>query len=168
MAVVFLFPSRICPFSSILEVVIEIAHHGAFSGAETVPRCDFLGGDVQMNQRDLIAEWRLRSDEHSTYGNDGAATAFRIAADELESAIQAEAEELLRSADASRVSGYSADQLRRLSKAGKLTNYGRKGAPRYRRAELPYKLSTLREPVGRHQLGSADMLQIARSIVHRN
>ena len=46
---------------------------------------------------------------------------------------------LLKLCEASRASGYSADHLRVLIRAGKLTDYGRPHAPRLRLDELPLK-----------------------------
>src|SRR5690348_263501 len=47
--------------------------------------------------------------------------------------------ELLKLSQAACVCGYTADHLRALIKAGKLTDYGRPHAPRVRRDELPLK-----------------------------
>ena len=46
---------------------------------------------------------------------------------------------LLKLSQASRACGYTADHLRVLMKAGKLTDYGRRHAPRVRLDELPMK-----------------------------
>ncbi len=46
---------------------------------------------------------------------------------------------LLKLCEAARASGYSADHLRVLIRAGKLTDYGRPHAPRVRLEELPLK-----------------------------
>lgn len=41
--------------------------------------------------------------------------------------------------EAARISGYTPDHLSRLIRDGKLKNYGRKGAPRLQRSELPMR-----------------------------
>ncbi len=58
---------------------------------------------------------------------------------ELDAASRDEAGELLKLSGAARISGYSADHLRALIRAGKLADYGRPHAPRVRRDELPLK-----------------------------
>ncbi len=58
---------------------------------------------------------------------------------ELDAAKRTENGRLLELSEASRLSGYSADHLRVLIKAGKLTDHGRPHAPLVRRGELPLK-----------------------------
>lgn len=58
---------------------------------------------------------------------------------ELENCLKSEDGELLSGTQAASASGYAADHLRRLVMRGELKNYGKKGAPRYRRADLPRK-----------------------------
>ena len=71
----------------------------------------------------------------------GAATA-RLHATELREAVKAQVDELLSPPEAEVVSGYSRRRLRELETEGKLENCGRKGAPRYRRGDLPTKSQT--------------------------
>ena len=68
----------------------------------------------------------------------GAATA-RLHATELREAVRLHAAELLCPAEAEAACGYSRRRLRELEAEGKLRNHGRKGAPRYRRGDLPTK-----------------------------
>ncbi len=68
----------------------------------------------------------------------GAATA-RLHAMELREAVRAQADQLLSPAEAEAASGYSRRRLRELEAEGKLENCGKKGAPRYRRGDLPTK-----------------------------
>ena len=68
----------------------------------------------------------------------GAATA-RLHATELREAVRLYAAELLSPAEAEAASGYSRRRLRELEAEGRLQNYGKKGAPRYRRRDLPTK-----------------------------
>jgi hypothetical protein len=58
---------------------------------------------------------------------------------ELEAALEAERSEVLTLAEASQLSGFSAEHLSRLVRDGRLANVGRKGAPRVRRGDLPLK-----------------------------
>ncbi len=68
----------------------------------------------------------------------GAATA-RLHATELREAVKSHSDELLSPPEAEAASGYSRRRLRELETEGKLENCGRKGAPRYRRSDLPTK-----------------------------
>ena len=88
---------------------------------------------------DLPAPWRARADELEPYAP-AAAAAFRTAAAELEAALQATADELLPPAESSTASGLSKRRLRELEAEGKLKNYGRRGRPLYRAADLPRRL----------------------------
>ena len=81
---------------------------------------------------ELSVRWRDRGDDLDAYAP-AAAAAFRTAAAELETALQAEEEELLPPAESSAESYLSKRRLRELEAEGKLKNYGRKGAPLYRR-----------------------------------
>lgn len=85
---------------------------------------------------DLRARWRERGDELDPYAP-AAAAAFRTAASELETALQAAEDALLPPAESSTESGLSKRRLRELAAEGKLENHGRKGAPLYRRGDLP-------------------------------
>lgn len=87
---------------------------------------------------ELATRWRGRGVELDPYAP-AAAAAFRVAASELEEALQAEEDEFLPPAESSAASGYSRRRLRELSAAGKLENVGRKGAPLYRRGDLPMR-----------------------------
>jgi hypothetical protein len=90
-----------------------------------------------------VAGWRARAAELRRYGAAPAAVTLEAAADELGAALQAEASEILTLAQAADASGYSRDQLRRLVRAGKLPDFGRPHAPRFRRADLPLKPGAL-------------------------
>ena len=85
---------------------------------------------------ELSVSWRGRGDELDPYAP-AAAAAFRTAASERETALQAAEDALLPPAEASTESGLSKRRLRELEAEGKLENHGRKGAPRYRRGDLP-------------------------------
>src|SRR5687767_3870918 len=67
---------------------------------------------------------------------------------DLEVIASSESDEL-NLTDAAQVSGYSADHLGRMVRAGTLTNYGHRGSPRIRRSELP-KRAKPRLPKGAH------------------
>ncbi len=85
---------------------------------------------------ELSVRWRARGDDLDPYAP-AAAEAFRTAASELEAALQAAEEELLPPAESSAESGLSRRRLRELEAEGKLENHGRKGAPLYKRGDLP-------------------------------
>jgi hypothetical protein len=67
---------------------------------------------------------------------DGASVAERVLAD-LERIFEEDGSGTMTLREAALLSGYSADYLGRLLREGKLTNHGRKGAPRILRRDLP-------------------------------
>ena len=90
----------------------------------------------------LPARWRERAEHLYRYGRAKAAAAiWKLAADELDEALQEQADELLNLTDASRKSGYSPDHLGRLIRDSKLTNHGARHAPRIRVGDLPRRRS---------------------------
>jgi len=100
-----------------------------------------------VSRRDLVQAWRDRAAELRTWAAaEGAARALEQAAAELEAALREHDDELLTLAEASAESGYSERRLRELRAAGELQDYGRPGAPRFRRADLPRKPRREREP----------------------
>lgn len=115
----------------------------------------------------LSSQWRLRADNLERY-SPFAAQAFRDAADELEKTLQG-AEETVSLKEAAMLGGYSTDSLQRMVAAGRIQNYGRKGKPRIRRADVPLKpghtaANLLGESGRRHITASA----VAASVTHRS
>jgi hypothetical protein len=96
----------------------------------------------------LPAEWRKRAEYLRAYGDSTSAKLWTLAADELEQSIAAHGLETLPLGDAARLSGYTADHLGQLVRSGRMKNYGREGAPRIRRADLPNERLTVSS--GRH------------------
>ena len=88
--------------------------------------------------RGLPATWRERAAQIRRYAPEAAA-AFEDAASDLERELREADNDVLTLHEAQRESGYSADHLGRLLKAGAIPNVGRKHAPRIRRADLPRK-----------------------------
>lgn len=111
---------------------------------------------------DLPALWRGRANLLRPYAVE-AAKVFDECAEVLDAALDAANSELLTLRDAAEFSGYSADHLGRLLRTGKLTNFGRRRAPRLRRADLPHK-----HPVAvsttRPQLLGATPRQVAQAV----
>lgn len=91
--------------------------------------------------------WLARAADLEPYAAP-AAEAFRAAAAELDSALQAAEDELLTPSEAARVSGLSKRRLRELRAAGKLCDHGRSGRPRYRRGDLPVRRQSVDVPAG--------------------
>ncbi len=87
----------------------------------------------------LADRWEAEAETLERYHDERGAAAARLHAMELREAVRSHAEELLSPPEASSVSGYSRRRLRELETEGKLENCGRKGAPRYRRSDLPTK-----------------------------
>jgi hypothetical protein len=92
-----------------------------------------------MTPAELPAAWRTRAELFGRHGAATAAACCRELAAELEGALVAAGDETLTLAEAARESGYSDRRLRELLADGSITNAGRKGAPRVRRADLPRK-----------------------------
>ncbi len=85
----------------------------------------------------LSSQWRSRASDLERY-SPSAAQAFRDAADELEKTLQG-VEETVSLREAAMLGGYSTDSLQRMVAAGRIQNFGRKGKPRIRRADVPVK-----------------------------
>ena len=88
----------------------------------------------------LIVQWRERAAELRRWADaNGAAIAHEAAANQLELAIDATADELLTIGRAAAESGYSTDHLSSLVRQGRIPNAGRKNTPRLRRSDLPMR-----------------------------
>lgn len=130
--------------------------------AELVPKCSERSG--HCTPRDLPALWRSTAETVRPYA-ESAARAFDRAADDLERALQAEADELLTLAQAAEASGYSTDYLGRMLRSGQLRNAGRSHAPRIRRADLPRRARGLRGEAPPLHLVGASPGEVARAVV---
>ena len=93
-----------------------------------------------MNFEAVRARWRALREELRRLGAlvDGSKLCDEVLAD-LDAALTAAADEILSLKQAAAESGYSADYLARLIRAGKLPNAGRPHAPAIRRRDLPRK-----------------------------
>lgn len=111
--------------------------------------------------RDFALELRNRS------ADPRGAAIYETVAVELEQFLKTADCEVLTPAEAEEWSGYTADHLHRLVASGDLTNHGRKGAPRYRRSELPIKTASRRTHLrGRTEPGNVrSREQIARAAI---
>ena len=98
--------------------------------------------DAVPRLADLSQNWRRRAEELRPFA-EPAARAFKMAADELEEALDAEGDELVTITEAARRSGFSPDHLGRLVRDGKVPNRGRPHAPRIRLADVPRKAGAL-------------------------
>ena len=96
-------------------------------------------GDDVTAPSGLPAVWRADADRMECYGPSATAAALRAAADQLEAAFRAGAQDSLTLAEAERESGYSRQHLARMVRHGALTNIGRPRSPRVRRGDLPRK-----------------------------
>lgn len=84
----------------------------------------------------LATAWRALAEQLRPYAPP-AAEAWGRAADELEAALRASADEELTLAEAARESGFADRTLREKLAKGEIPNVGRKHAPRIRRGDLP-------------------------------
>jgi len=131
-------------------------------GAEFVAKCSEHPADLTPG--DLPALWRSKAEGLRPYA-ESAARAFEHAADDLEHALQADADRLLTLEQAADASGYSADYLGRMLRSGQLHNAGRQHAPRIRNADLPRRARGLRPERPPLQLVGATPGEIARAVV---
>ena len=92
----------------------------------------------------VIERWTERANEWKKLDVSvkGAPLAEEIIAD-LEAIAAGTNSEELTVTQAAEATGYTADHIGRLVREGKLTNYGRKGAPRVRRSELPKRINAV-------------------------
>jgi hypothetical protein len=109
---------------------------------------------------ELPARWRERAEYLRQYGDSNTARLWTLAADELEAALKTSGEEPLTLGQAAKLSGLTPDYIGELIRTGKLKNYGREGAPRVRRADLPTKGSR-----GRPQKAESPSTERERQLV---
>ena len=86
---------------------------------------------------DLAKQWEAEAETLARYSDERGAAMARLHVTELREAVRSHDKQLLGPAEAEAASGYSRRRLRELEAEGKLENHGRKGAPRYRRGDLP-------------------------------
>ncbi len=93
-----------------------------------------------MNRNEFQSKWETLRDEWSRRGFSAPVGPIvdELLAD-LQSVERDEGAELLNLTQAALRSGYSPDSIGRMLKTGRLTNCGRKNAPRVRAADLPRK-----------------------------
>jgi hypothetical protein len=109
--------------------------------------------------------WRAEAERLRHYGAIGNATTLEAAAEQLDSALRADANVHLTIARAAAESGYSADHLERLLRDGRLPNVGRKHAPRVRRVDLPRKPNATSTGLTVHRPEAISKAQIARALI---
>ena len=116
---------------------------------------------------DALEDLRKEVENHRRLSDPRAAQVLEDACDRLERTVREADLQHLTLAEAARESGYSADQLSRHIREGRLVNVGRKGAPRLRRGDLPRKPGRLTTVSLRPQL-TGPLGQVARPAVdHR-
>lgn len=116
--------------------------------------------------RELIETWRERAETLRRHGAEQAAKTAEMLADELESALRAEADDVLTLEQAAQESGFSAAHLARLIREGKIGNAGRRHGPRIRRAELPRKPRGILIAEGGFDDLARVRRQMARAVAH--
>ena len=112
---------------------------------------------------ELVAGWQREATGLRRWGATAQAEVLDRCAADVEQALRDQGAELLSLTEAATASGYTPDHLRHLINDGKITNLGRKGAPRLRRGDLPRKLPLPSTSTGPHLLG-ASRRQIARDV----
>ena len=92
-----------------------------------------------MTPTELATKWRRDAETVLHYGDVQAAQILRGCANSLDAAMRALDDDKLALSEAAKESGLSVDRLRHQVAAGEIPNAGRKGAPRIRRGDLPFK-----------------------------
>ena len=106
----------------------------------------------------LAGSWRERAQRLQDWGSgEGPSRAWELAATELEQALREQEGETLNLQEAASESGFSSDHLGELVRQGKLTNAGRRNAPRIRRADLPVKRGPRRRSSGMIEITADDL-----------
>jgi len=112
-----------------------------------------------LTLRNEIAMYRHRKDERM-------AGMLESVVDDIEAAIAASEKQPLTIAQASAVSGFTEDHLRREIRRKRLANVGRLGSPLVARGDLPRKQALV--SLGpRTQIVAASRKQVARSLIKR-
>ena len=114
---------------------------------------------------ELTNRWLKDAETFRRWGDEHQASILERCVEDLEAFLRESDLEPLTLAQASRESGYTPDHLRRLIREGKLTNVGRRNAPRIRRGDLPQKPRRFDSSLDTTDLEVASKEQIARSIV---
>ena len=96
-------------------------------------------GPLMKALYELADRWEAEAETLERYHDERGAATARLHATELREAVRAQVDELLSPPEAEKASGFSRRRLRELEADGRLENHGRKGAPRYRRSDLPTK-----------------------------
>ena len=91
-----------------------------------------------MTLTELSSRWREQADAYDRDGATAQASVLRRVADELEAA-ESPHERLVGYSEAAQLSGYSASQLRRLVRAGRLRDHADTGPTQLAVSELPRK-----------------------------
>jgi hypothetical protein len=89
--------------------------------------------------KDLAARWLEEAETLDRYRDERGGSLCRMLAAELQAALANHEREVLTLAQASQVSGYTADHLRHLISEGAIPNAGIKGSPRVKRGDVPMK-----------------------------
>jgi hypothetical protein len=99
----------------------------------------------QVKDEDQALDWWDRyADECTEFGvSNEAAALVRTVIASIRAIRKTTLDQAISLAEAARVSGYTAGHLGRLVRAGKITNVGRKGAPKVRQRDLPTKPAKL-------------------------
>jgi hypothetical protein len=84
---------------------------------------------------------------------------------DLDALEQSSGDELLTLTEAARISGYSRAHLGRLVRDGAISNWGRPGAPKIRRGDLPIKPGHLCSSESAVQITGSSKRQVVRSVV---
>ena len=95
---------------------------------------------------ELVEQWSADAETLEEHGATAQAKVCTKHAIQLDIALQQQGNELLTLAQASDLSGYSRDYLRRLVADGTIPDAGRRNAPRIRRKDCPKKAGSAGTP----------------------
>jgi hypothetical protein len=119
---------------------------------------------VSTELRSLADRWRLEAEHFRQFEANGQAATCEQLATELDAALAAWDLSPLTISEASELSGYTEDHLRRLVRRGHIPNAGRQNSPRISRRDLPVKPNAKDGSGGQNPIDFRE--QIARSVAN--
>lgn len=122
--------------AEIAQRLAELDRFG-LSPATSSPAQEPLRDDEGVHP--LPSRWRARGADLAAHGAGDVATVYRKCADEYERWLEAYARTPIPVAQAAQECGYSARQLRRYIRKGRLHNFGSEDRYLVRRCDLPHK-----------------------------
>lgn len=116
---------------------------------------------------ELMRRWESDAlTSRTRFGDDRVAHVTELHLEELQEAVREHFDDLLTQSEAAEFSGYTPRTLRRWVKKDKLSNHGKKGAPLFRRGDLPRKAGRLHQSTGASHVGSLSREEIVQRVLN--